>query len=411
MLRSRRERLLRFDPPGFAVPPALRWALVRAYGPADAPWPIPPSGAEALELARRFDLASRVGGRHSLGRLGMEVGGRAAAAFALEHAAARRQAALLAELTEDVAREAARADVPVVLLKFAALLASGRVGDGLRRASDVDVLASPGRAWTLADALGHIGFAGAGYPGDEHQLPQLRDRRGRAVEIHLHVPGVRLSPGQPPATAEELEVASLLEETEYPGECRVPRPQVLAAHAVAHALSQHGFAPFGYPLFRLVADLIALGAHADGGVLARSAAPLVADDVPRSDVEACVALSARLARADATLFDAASAGSPEGVLLRHAVAGRLDADYAASLRLRGAVASPADGRWLASLLRQAWRAIVVTDAQIGVIYGPPRSRIGYLGRRLARPFDLARRAARYAAAGARLRRRRAHGER
>jgi len=58
-----------------------------------------------------------------------------------------------------------------------------------------------------------------------------------------------------------------------------------------------------------------------------------------------------------------------------------------------------------SLVRAA-RALVLTDAQIDIVYGPTRSRLGYMGRRLARPFDLVRRIVRYAAAAARVRLRR-----
>jgi hypothetical protein len=220
---------------------------------------------------------------------------------------------------------------------------------------------------------------------------------------------VRLSPGASPATAGQLAAAGLLQRTELPGECSVPLPHVLVAHAVVHALAQHGFVPGAYPGFRLVGDLIALGAHEDGGRLGREALPLVADDVAPDEMAAAVDLATRLSSADASLLEPAAAGSPEGRLLGHLVAGLLDLDYAGSLRLQGALARPEDGRRLAGLIREGWRALFLTDAQIDAIYGRPRTRLGYIGRRLARPFDVVRRAGRFAAAALRLRLRRMSG--
>jgi hypothetical protein len=298
-----------------------------------------------------------------------------------------------------VATAAASIGVPIVLLKFAALRASGRVADGWRGAGDVDVLVASDHSRALAEALGKLGLRDAGFPGEAHQLPQLRDADGRAVEVHVHLPGLRLRPGGSMATVDALAAAGPLQRVDLPGDCSVPLPHVMAAHAVVHGIAQHGFAPGGYPAFRVVGDLIALGAHEDGGAIARAALPLVADEVAPDEMAAAVALATRLARADAALFG--DVASPEAVLLRHFVAGILDEDYRRSLRLHGL----AEGGGIAGLVRAAWHALALTDAQIDVVYGPPRSRLGYLGRRLARPFDLVRRVARYAAAGVRVRRR------
>jgi hypothetical protein len=48
-------------------------------------------------------------------------------------------------------------------------------------------------------------------------------------------------------------------------------------------------------------------------------------------------------------------------------------------------------------------AVFLTRAQIDAIYGTPRHRLGYLGRRLARPFDLVRRLGSYGARALRVR--------
>jgi hypothetical protein len=50
------------------------------------------------------------------------------------------------------------------------------------------------------------------------------------------------------------------------------------------------------------------------------------------------------------------------------------------------------------LARNVWGALRLTDGQIDALYGRPRSRLGYVYRRLTRPFDLAGRLARHLAA-------------
>jgi hypothetical protein len=362
----------------------------------------PVAGPEALAFARRFGLAGRIGGRHDLEVLAAEVGARAAAAFKLENEAARRQARLLGGLTADVAAAAAALGVPIVLLKFAALRESGFVADGLRGAGDVDVLAPADRARALVDALGAIGLVPAGFEGNEHQLPQLRDEAGRTVEVHRNVPGLRLRAGGPAATAFGLAAAGLLRRLDLPGDCSAPLPHVMAAHVVAHGLVQHGLALGGYPAFRIPADLIALGAHEDGGALGRAAQPLVEDEVAPDEMRAAVALAARLARGDNGLLDDRAA--PEAALLRHFLASALDPDYRDSLRLRQLTAK---GKGAGSLLRVARRALVLTDAQLDAIYGRSGSRLRRRVLRAARPFDLAWRAAKYVAGSLRLRWRRA----
>jgi len=54
-------------------------------------------------------------------------------------------------------------------------------------------------------------------------------------------------------------------------------------------------------------------------------------------------------------------------------------------------------------VRSVLSAVFLTRSQIDAIYGPPRHPLGYLGRRLARPFDLLRRLGRYSARTVRLR--------
>jgi hypothetical protein len=94
---------------------------------------------------------------------------------------------------------------------------------------------------------------------------------------------------------------------------------------------------------------------------------------------------------------------PGAVLLRHILAGRLDEEYAASLRLGFFHPQPTDRRPVVRFARSVLGAVFLTRGQIDAIYGPPRHPLGYLGRRLARPFDLLRRLGRYSARTVRLR--------
>ena len=99
------------------------------------------------------------------------------------------------------------------------------------------------------------------------------------------------------------------------------------------------------------------------------------------------------------------AAGPEEELLRHILAGRLDPDYAAALRLGLFRPQPSERSRPVQLARAVLGALFLSDAQIDAVYGPPRGRLG-LPRpaRLARPFDLLWRLGSYGARWVRLRR-------
>lgn len=93
------------------------------------------------------------------------------------------------------------------------------------------------------------------------------------------------------------------------------------------------------------------------------------------------------------------------LLLGHLVAGVTDREYAEGLRAGGGYLVPLSDRpGPVAALQSAWRAVALSRAQVDHIYGKPRTSLGYLGRRLARPFDLAARWLRYAAARRKARR-------
>ncbi|HRY44945.1 MAG TPA: hypothetical protein P5164_13460, partial [Thermoanaerobaculia bacterium] len=84
-------------------------------------------------------------------------------------------------------------------------------------------------------------------------------------------------------------------------------------------------------------------------------------------------------------------GRPDPVctLVRHMVAGATDVSYGDGMKARrGFYRKLSDLPSPLVAVRFLWTATLLTRSQIDTIYGPPRSRLGYLGRQLARPFDL-----------------------
>ena len=390
---------LRFRPPPLALSPETRWMLLRAFGPVAAPAAVPVDSAAALALARRFEVSARIAARQGRERLAAELDSRAAAGFGRDRVAAAAVSMRLMAAAGQVAAAAAALAIPLTFLKLAGLEGAGLLSPGSRGACDVDVLAPAVRAGELWRALAAAGWQGEG-PAYEHQLPALSHPERGVVEVHRLVPGLRLGGGLS-ASWQDLEREGLLIPLgDLPGRCSAAVPEVQAAHALVHGLGQHGFAPFAYSLLKMLADLQDLG----GGALTPRALAWVARDVPPDEAEAVRRLGARLAAGE----DAASweADLPEAVLLRHILAGRLDPGYASALRLGLFRPQPSERSRPAQLARAVLGAVLLSDAQIDAVYGPPRTRLGYLGRRLARPFDLLLRLGSYGARWARLRRER-----
>jgi len=359
-----------------------------------------------VALARRFELAPRLAARQGRERLEAELlplpdGAGAAQALHRDRLAAAATGLRLTEVVRDVAVVAATLDLPLVLLKLAALEAAGRVPAGGRPACDVDLLAPERGAADLQRALVARGYRESPLPAPEHQLPALVHPDGGALEIHRLLPGVRLDGGDS-ATQEDLARAGLLVPVlKLPGRCAVPTREVAAAHALVHGLGQHGWWPNSYSLLKMVGDLIDLGLAEPE--VAQAIAPWTARDVTTGELAAAHRLCAALARGDdpAALLSGTAGASD---LLHHALAGRLDAAYAASLRLGLFRAQPSDRPERRRLARSLAGTLFLTRAQVDAIYGPPRHRGGYLARQLLRPFDLALRLLRYAAAGRAARR-------
>jgi hypothetical protein len=447
-------RPIRFDPPGIPVPPEVRWMLLRAFGPPDASFAEEIEPAAALAAARRFEVSPRVAARLGRSRLAAELGSEAAAGFQRDLLATVAQGLRLQALLMDVAAVAAERSIPLVLLKYAALEASGFLIAGARAACDLDLMAPPERARELQEALIARGFRASGLPDSEHQLPALIHPAGGVLEVHRLVLGVRPE-GAGSATVAALERAGLLvPAADLPG-CFLPAREVQMAHVLVHGIGQHGFWPDSYPLLRTLSDLADLGFHDEAAApLARRAAGLVARDVSEAEAEAVRELCAALvAGEDLTPHPplpshshppgegappperhdpewgggspspgwgecdgrggqgvrssgaplSRSAGEGAALLLRHILAGRLAPDYASALRLSLFRAQPSDRQPAVRLIRSVLGAVFLSRAQIDAIYGPPSHPLGYLGRRLARPFDLLVRLGSYGARTFRLR--------
>jgi hypothetical protein len=392
----------RFRPPLLPPRSEIDWLLSRAFGPPGAPLPplrstpaIDP--AAALALARRFELAPRLALRQGRSRLEAELGREIAGAFVRERQRAAAEGLRLLAARDAVLEAAAGLRLPVVLLKFAALEATGAAPLGGRSACDIDVLAPPEGAATLHRALAGRGFAASPSSGYEHQLPALAHPLYGAVEIHRLVPGVRPGGGRKSATVATLAAAGLLVPLPaLPGEAAAPAPAVLAAHLLVHGLVQHGYWPESYSLLKMMGDLIDLGLGRSAE-LATAAAALIVRDVDPAEVAATALLCGGLSAARAP-----APPDPAGLLLAHALAGRLDRGYEQALRLGVFRPQPSDRPEPLRLLRALAGTVFLSHAQVDAIYGPPAGPLGYLGRQIARPFDLAGRLATYTARRLRL---------
>jgi hypothetical protein len=373
-------RRFRFRPPALATPPELPWILRTAFAekPEDSAAP-----AAALELARRLGLLPRIAARAAaiattLRSADPDTESAPAVELARERALALALELRFAETLAAVAAAAAAIGAELAPLKGRALAVSGRAAAGARPCADLDLLVAPASLAPLHAELRRGGFEviGGAY---EHQLPALRHPRGEVVELHRHLPGVRLD-GRRSATFGDLAASGLLDPG-GPDGVRVPCRDVLVAHALVHALAQHGLAA-RYPGWLLIGDLLDLGATAatDGAAGWRA---WIARDVAAAEIDAALALAARCARGEDPF--APSAGDA-ALLARHWLAAALDPGYAEALKTRWLEAPVTDhGRWRARA--RALFGVFVPPAGATAPNASARA-LGWL----ARPFVLARKA-------------------
>jgi|PersoiStandDraft_1058852.scaffolds.fasta_scaffold09160_2 hypothetical protein len=382
----------RFDPPALELTSELRWMLLRGFGPSDREAPRRVDTAEVLRLANRFDLSARIGARCGRELLGRELGQAVAAEFLSVSRRAAAGALAIEATAKEIASVAAGMRLPVVFLKFAGLHLAGITKLGSRRACDLDVLTRGERAEELAAALTARGWHTMDVPECEHQLKPLVHSKSSMVEVHRLVLGVRPS-GKGSATAQGLIAAGrTVRLPALPGEASVPDREILCAHALVHGIAQHGLAPVSYPMMRLVADLQDLGGGDPADLIGR-ARTLVARDVTPVEAGAAQRLCARLSCGD--LPADLSGGAPDILLLRHILAGMVEPAYEDSLKVVSLGSVPTDRGKISAAIHVAAGALWMTRGQVDTVYGRPASPSGYLWRRVARPFDLVRRAVRY----------------
>jgi len=344
-------------------------------------------------LAERLDLASRIGARVPRQVLVAELGEEVADLFRRRFHQVAASLLVLELGCRELAAAATALDIPVILLKGMALWMSGRMAEGLRPVSDIDALVPAGSANRLQAELVRRGWIAAEIPAAEHQLPPVASPRGAVVEVHLMVRGVRMGEGRASAGAEDLIRAGLVEALpQLEGNCSAPVEELLMAHALVHGLAHH-----------LLADLQTLDWDAErwrefeaGGYR------WIARDVSPEAVSAARELSDRLGAGEAPL-ELLAEESDAGLLLRHMVAGGLDEHYRRSLRFSALSRPLGAGSRAVTVGLTLVRSLWLSRAQVEILYGRPRTTLGYWGWRLWRPVDAVIRAVRYGASWVRLR--------
>src|SRR6202166_2339329 len=93
---------VRFHPPALELGPAVRWMLLRAFGPVGAAAGDAAEPQAVLALCRRFELSCGVAARQGRARLAAELGAEAAAGFARDQAAAAGAGLRIVGLAERV---------------------------------------------------------------------------------------------------------------------------------------------------------------------------------------------------------------------------------------------------------------------------------------------------------------------
>jgi hypothetical protein len=396
---------VRFRPPLTELSAELRWVLRRAFGPPDSPWLEGDAlGSDVVfDLVERLDLVARIGARTPMEMLAAEIGTEVAGRFREEYSAGTALSLVVEQVCREVAEAGRDHRMPTIFLKGAALQLYGRVAPGSRTMCDVDVLVPVEGAGRLQEAMVAAGCQALDVPESEHQMQYLTHRTGLGVEVHLMIPGVRLE-GDTSVTADQLLQTGMCRSLpSLSGSCFVPDDQVTLAHLLVHGIAQHGFAPHAYPLSRLLADVQDFELdEAEWEAFLAGGSGWIQDDVSREEVGAVRGLVERLEVGEDPGVIAAGGDEP-GVLLRHLVAGVLDESYLRAMKFRSLAAKPVDVGRPRSVLKTVRNALWPARAQIDILYGRPRSELGYWGWHLWRPFDLVGRAVRYGVAAIRHR--------
>lgn len=401
---------LRFRPPQLVVTKELEWVLKRAFEPTPMRLNCPGPQA-AVVLSNALGVGARIASRNARSVLEDELGTPEVRRLLAALGAALLGNETLLRTTREVSEAAADLGVPIVVLKGMALHLTERTPPGARWASDVDILVAQENLAPVAAALEKRGYRpDPGGPPCDHQLPGFQRGPGENVDVHRFLPGVRL-PGQRAfVDFAALESNGLLAPRPMlPGSSFVPADAVLAAHALVHGISQHGFAPQSYPMLRMVCDLVDLGVGSPSAAATWTrATALTEGHVSAVEADATWTLCKRLTSAAPLPSVLPRDRDPADALLAHVLAGALDPVYRDSLRLRvfGSTPSvlPRPLPWLRDVARSLWPSRTHLQAMSG--RAAPSG--GTLGARASRPFVQMSRALRSAWSAIRVRRRRVH---
>ena len=277
-----------------------------------------------LRLAAELGLSGRLCERTPPAQLEELLGLAAARRLAFQQLQLRAVNRALAGALSTVVEVAGQKGVEVVLLKHAALWASGAITEGQRDARDIDVLVSETDAETLWQGLCAEGYRSVGNAGPDYHLPALVSASGACVELHHRVWGVELAPDEP-VTSATLVRAGLTAPSPTAAHVHVPVRDFLIAHALVHGLAQHLTSPSSYAPLRVIGDLFALGAfHRKPQDIAR----FLGNALDVETVQAALDVARALANG-ASLF---SLESDAAALLSHIVAASSDRRYGMALR-------------------------------------------------------------------------------
>lgn len=332
----------RFTPPQFELPAEAQWVMMAALSSAP---PTPASHLDQEELLlwlQRLGLAERLAFRHPPDLLLSTLGQTIHDALVTQQRRAAGRTLMLIELARTIADAALQLETPVVLLKGVALMALEVTPVGSRDASDVDALVPRGKAQQLANDLVARGFEQSQVHESSQHLPALIHPRMGLTEIHVALRELRINAPRD-AEFEDLEKHQLLSPIPDLANTYAPSPEVLAAHALAHGIAQHGRSPKSYPFLRMMADLQDIAPHIGSfEEMLDAARPFLQKTVSQRELNAVLELE----RCFRSGFVAATGDG--AALLRHPVAGTLSPDYQDSLKA---------GAFWSAVKRRDWQKI------------------------------------------------------
>ncbi len=336
---------MRFRPPAQEPPQEASWALLRAFGPRRAPAPRPPDPKAAFQVAQKLGLEARIGRCCAAAELAAELDEAAAMSFVMAGVSAERNNARLSELYVKVRATLQARGIGLLPLKLAALQCLGV--RPLRTGLDVDILVEASQVEAAMAALLAAGLRQAAPSAVDHHAAPLADHSLGLVEVHRELPGVAGRRRRSFARWADLEGLGHCERAADGG--WQPSVPLVAAHALSHALVQHGFAPQGYHLLRFVSDLSDLGQPLERREVFLGVVELTRGFLQESEVAAAAELSRSLTEGRLPHGD-----SRAGLLLQHCVLGALSPSYGRGLSRRSVLFPALPGPRPIAIARAAW---------------------------------------------------------